>query len=617
MAIIECRKCGQPVSDKADFCSICGTPVGEENVPPENILQTPPPLAREPYRSAPVQPVMNVSPAPAKDAAQQGGKKTSLFLIVALSILVVLLCGVVLYMALSSDDKGNARVEQSRVEVAEVVEETPAPETAAPVTDEPVAVVIEEPEPESVVFNNRTFTVNGVAFNMVAVDGGTFMMGATLEQENAYNDEKPLHTVTVDSYYMGETEVTQELWNAVMGNNTSYFAGNNQFPVESVSYNDCLQFINSLNDILADELPDGCRFRLPTEAEWEFAARGGNASFVAHKYSGGNEIDQVAWYDANSNSSPSEVKKKTPNKLGLYDMSGNVYEWCSDWYSADYYKNSPLKNPQGPASGVQHVIRGGSWDLQSKYSRISLRNYASPGARGYSNGLRLALNAPVNKEGTLESATDGYERELIESILNNISISLTEMCENSGHTYTPPFSTEMNVLNSKARKLATDIMRATGSELFEDWTDVDWNWLESQDWETISYRIINYNKVSETSILVDVQFIDSYSGDMTKKRIEFINMGAALVIDDIWSLGYGSAPGITASSVSHKVSTTRFIQENEGKYDTTEISVLEVVEEDVEPEELELVQVQDASEYADYEEYDNSEILYLEETPEL
>jgi hypothetical protein len=229
----------------------------------------------------------------------------------------------------------------------------------------------------------------------------------------------------------------------------------------------------------------------------------------------------------------------------------------------------------------------------------------------------LALNAPVNKEGVLESATDGYERELIESILNNISISLTEMYENSGHTYTPPFSTEMNILNSKARKLATDIMRATGSELFEDWTDVDWNWLESQDWETISYRIINYNKVSETSILVDVQFVDSYFGDMTKKRIEFINMGAALVIDDIWSLGYGSAPGITTSSVSHKVSTTRFIQENEGKYDTTEISVLEVVEEDVEPEEQELVQVQDASEYADYEEYDNSEILYLEETPEL
>ena len=226
-------------------------------------------------------------------------------------------------------------------------------------------------------------TVNGVAFNMVKVSGGTFQMGATSEQgSDAYSDEEPVHQVTLSDYYIGETEVTQELWQTVMGSNPSDFTGSSQLPVEKVSWDDCQTFITKLNALT------GMQFRLPTEAEWEFAARGGNSS-QGYKYSGSNNIDDVAWYKSNSNYKTHEVGTKAPNELGLYDMSGNVDEWCQDWYGS--YSSSAQTNPMGPTSGQFRVSRGGSWNESARICRVSLRGTRMPYSRFNYLGLRLAL----------------------------------------------------------------------------------------------------------------------------------------------------------------------------------------------------------------------------------
>ena len=233
-------------------------------------------------------------------------------------------------------------------------------------------------------FKNRTFTVNGVSFDMIAVEGGTFTMGATAEQaSDAYSDEKPTHQVTLSSYYIGKTEVTQELWQAVMGSNPSGFSGAN-LPVEKVSWEDCQSFVIKLNELT------GKYFRLPTEAEWEYAARGGSKS-QGYKYSGSNTVDDVAWYPSNSSSKTHPVATKAPNELGIYDMSGNVLEWCSDWYSSSYYSSSSQYNPTGPASGSRRVYRGGSWGSSARLCRVSYRDYNGPSYRFYNLGLRLAL----------------------------------------------------------------------------------------------------------------------------------------------------------------------------------------------------------------------------------
>ena len=223
--------------------------------------------------------------------------------------------------------------------------------------------------------------------NMVYVSGGTFTMGATSEQgSDAYEDEKPTHSVTLSSFYLCKYEVTQALWRAVMGNNPSYFKGNN-LPVENVSWNDCQTFISRLNNLT------GKNFRLPTEAEWEYAARGGNRS-RGYKYSGSNTLSDVAWYDGNGGSETHPVGSKSPNELGLYDMSGNVWEWCSDWYSDWYgtYSSSSQTNPAGPSDGSYRVGRGGSWFNVTWNCRSSCRNCSSPGDRYGNLGLRLALS---------------------------------------------------------------------------------------------------------------------------------------------------------------------------------------------------------------------------------
>lgn len=231
---------------------------------------------------------------------------------------------------------------------------------------------------------NQTFTVNGVKFTMIGVQGGTFTMGATSEQgSDAKDDEKPAHQVTLSDFSIGQTEVTQELWEAVMGSNPSYKKGSN-LPVEEVSWNDCQEFIKKLNQLT------GKNFRLPTEAEWEFAARGGVKS-QGFKYSGSNNIGDVAWYDDNSSRQTHDVATKQPNELGIYNMSGNVEEWCQDWYGENYYVSSPSSNPQGPTFGSDRVFRGGSWDDGAGFCRVADRDYYSAVIRDFDVGLRLAL----------------------------------------------------------------------------------------------------------------------------------------------------------------------------------------------------------------------------------
>lgn len=229
-------------------------------------------------------------------------------------------------------------------------------------------------------YSNGTLTVNGIKYNMVWVDGGTFRMGATSEQGSEISDEKPVHSVTLSGYYIGKTEVTQALWQAVMGSNPSYFEGDD-LPVEQVSWDDCQEFIRKLNSLTGQNL------RLPTEAEWEFACRGGNNS-RGYKYSGSNYIDNVAWYDGNSGDKTHPVATKSPNELGIYDMSGNVWEWCADWYGD--YSSGRQTNPKGPYGGSSRVSRGGGWFYSARDCRSSYR-FNSPTFRFNLLGLRLAL----------------------------------------------------------------------------------------------------------------------------------------------------------------------------------------------------------------------------------
>ena len=232
---------------------------------------------------------------------------------------------------------------------------------------------------------NKSFTVNGVSFKMIAIEGGSFTMGATSEQGTIApsNDEKPTHYVTLSDYMIGETEITQELWQAVMGSNPSKFK-DAQSPVDSVSWKICQTFIKKLNQLT------NMKFRLPTEAEWEFAARGGNMS-KGYKYAGSNNLDDVAWTLDNIGicKKPRPVKLKQANELGIYDMSGNVLEWCQDKYGN--YKSKAQTNPTGPYFGSLHVIRGGAAIGPLTHCRVSARWFAGIDYSSRDIGLRLAL----------------------------------------------------------------------------------------------------------------------------------------------------------------------------------------------------------------------------------
>lgn len=228
------------------------------------------------------------------------------------------------------------------------------------------------------------FSVKGVSFTMCYVQGGTFMMGATPEQgEEVSDDEKPAHEVTVSSFYIGQTEVTQALWKAVMGKKPSKFKGDN-LPVEQISWNDCQTFIEKLNFMT------GRTFRLPTEAEWEFAARGGNNSKDC-MFSGSNYPDDVAWHSGNANAKTHMVGTKQANELGIYDMCGNVSEWCADWYDDAYYQSNDSQDPRGPISGSSRVVRGGSWSGNLKGCRVAFRFNGAQNEMNNSLGFRLVI----------------------------------------------------------------------------------------------------------------------------------------------------------------------------------------------------------------------------------
>ena len=230
--------------------------------------------------------------------------------------------------------------------------------------------------------NNKERIIQKIINNMVYVEGGTFTMGATNNlNEDSFKDEKPTHTVSLPSFYIGKYEVTQEEWEVIMDYNPSSFKGINR-PVENVNWFDCNRFANKLNEIT------GMNFRLPTEAEWEYAAKGGKRS-NNYKYSGSNQQKLVTWYEDNSNKTHN-VGLKSPNELGLYDMSGNVWEWCFDWYG-DYLKMS-INDPTGPTHGKGRVIRGGSYFCDAKTCRVSTRSLYLPNEKDEDLGFRLVCD---------------------------------------------------------------------------------------------------------------------------------------------------------------------------------------------------------------------------------
>ncbi len=222
-----------------------------------------------------------------------------------------------------------------------------------------------------------------IVTSMVYVNGGTFSMGS---ENTVYPNEHPVHNVTLSDYYLAKVTITQKQWDAIMGENSlwseNYGKGDN-YPANFISYEQAKQFIKRLNDY------SGLKFRLPTEAEWEYAACGGQQS-QGYSYSGSNDANMVAWHRGNANGAMHPVAKRVPNELGLYDMSGNVWEWCSDWYGI--YPTESVTNPTGPATGSKRVVRGGSFTYDAEFSRCKTRNYLPETNQSLAVGLRLAIS---------------------------------------------------------------------------------------------------------------------------------------------------------------------------------------------------------------------------------
>ena len=224
-------------------------------------------------------------------------------------------------------------------------------------------------------------TIKGISFSLIKVKGGEFQMGGTAEQKKAKTDEFPLHNVVLSDYYIGETEVTNELWSAIMQSNPTIDFSDPLQPVNNVSWYDCQRFMNRLSSLT------GIRFTFPTEAQWEFAARGGNKS--KHLvYAGSDKAKDVGWYKSNSKGVLKTVKSLEPNELGIYDMSGNVYEWCSDWYGL--YKKGTIHDPKGPEAGTTKVNRSGGAGEIEHLTRVSCRSNDNPNRKHPAIGFRLA-----------------------------------------------------------------------------------------------------------------------------------------------------------------------------------------------------------------------------------
>lgn len=252
------------------------------------------------------------------------------------------------------------------------IKEIASPPQAKEVSGAPASTIVP-------ISHGKPFKDSLADMGMVFVKGGCYQMGDT--SGDGGPEEKPVHEVCVDDFYMGKYEVTQGQWKRIMGSNPSRFTdcGDN-CPVEGVSWNDVREFIGRLNSLSGDS-----KYRLPTEAEWEYAARSGGRKEI---YSGG-DLYSVAWFTADPSNETHHVGTKTPNGLGLYDMSGNVWEWTNDWYDSNYYSSSPRKNPTGPDTGSARVLRGGSWGVGPFEIRTAYRNYLSPDYRSGSIGFRL------------------------------------------------------------------------------------------------------------------------------------------------------------------------------------------------------------------------------------
>lgn len=293
------------------------------------------------------------------------------FILLALTIVS---CGPKKEMSKVSNDKAEVAVEEKSVTFESIQEGTPSDGGSSN------KEAFSQLKPDVV-----PFMVNGVPFNMVKVKGGSFTMGATSEQgSDAFLEEKPAHQVSLGDFMIGETEVTQRLWVAVMGENPSKIK-NDSLPVASVTWVSCLAFLRKLNALT------GKQFRLPTEAEWEFAARGGNLS-KGYKYSGSDSLSEVAVCDQYASELYHPVASLKPNELGIYDMSGNVSEWCSDWFGA--YESDLQTSPTGPKTGEVRVTRGGGGTLTSTSFRVSARDGGAPERWFYHVGLRLVA-APM------------------------------------------------------------------------------------------------------------------------------------------------------------------------------------------------------------------------------
>lgn len=227
-----------------------------------------------------------------------------------------------------------------------------------------------------------SYTDKATGMEFVLVPGGCYPMG-NLRGGGSYT-EYPVHEVCVDSFYIGKTEVTQGQWTKVMKENPSTIKLGDDYPAETLSRNDASQFMKKMADKSDKD------YRLPTEAEWEFACRSGGKD---EKFCGGDNVKEVAWFDKNSDKKPSPVAQKNPNGLGLYDMSGNVWELCSDIFAKVYYESGPKDNPQGAASGRHYIKRGGSWDINENFQRSATRGRGGYDEKHYSTGFRVVFPA--------------------------------------------------------------------------------------------------------------------------------------------------------------------------------------------------------------------------------
>lgn len=284
------------------------------------------------------------------------------------------------YMTSDGSLSGTLRLVASN-SVQQPVQQQPAvtpPPAAAPVPA-PVPAPAVQPAAPAVPetgFLDGILYVKGVEYPMVHVAGGTYDMGNDL-----FSDQRPVHSVTLDAFYMGKYEVTQALWTAVMGSNPSYNEGPT-FPVEKVTWEDCQLFIKKLNELV------GMEFKLPTESQWEYAARGGNQS-KGYEYSGSNLSGEIGWNAANSGGETHPVGLMLPNELGIHDLSGNVMEWCSDYYG--HYPSEPQTNPAGAVSGATRVVRGGCWHNDPMFGKVDYRSQVPQTSQSSNLGFRIVL----------------------------------------------------------------------------------------------------------------------------------------------------------------------------------------------------------------------------------